>query len=56
MRLTGVPVEEKAWIEFARLSLLEPLLEQSEHGILNLEERTAEPPNLYAQAIAYVLK
>ena len=36
----SVPVEEKARIEFARLSLLE----QSEHGIPNLEERIAEPP------------
>ena len=44
----GVPVEEKARLEFAYL----PFLEREQHGIPNLEDQIAKSPELYAQAIA----
>ena len=44
---SGILIDEKAGLEFAYL----PLLDQSEHGIPNLEELIAKSPDFYFQAI-----
>ena len=49
---SGISVDEKARLEFAYL----PLLNQTEHGIPNLEELIAKSPEFYVQAIRCLSK
>ncbi len=49
---SGVSVDEKARLEFAYL----PLLDNTEHGIPNLEELIAKSPDFYFQAIRCLCK
>ncbi|WP_127520154.1 HigA family addiction module antitoxin [Mesorhizobium sp. Z1-4] len=48
----GIRPDEMAQLEFIYLRVLE----DSEHGIPNLENQIAESPSLFVQAIAYVFK
>ena len=49
---SGISIDEKAELEFAYL----PLLDQTDHGIPNLEELVAKSPDFYFQAIRCIYK
>ncbi|WP_298815573.1 HigA family addiction module antitoxin [uncultured Roseibium sp.] len=51
-RRPGVTVDEMAQLEFIYLRVLE----DSEHGIPNLEKQISETPSLYVQALAFAFK